>query len=468
MKLRQAYSDRVYFFFLGLLMLFGAVAAAYMAATRHLDWFNLLLLGGLVLAGLAMARPLMRRAMLPFRVDVDSRGWSIRTPKLNQDLRWDEIAAVVLADAPEEVQQRPVPLRSRLLLVPAAGVSLGVPLTEESPVDGRAAVELFRLSDVDYSETRLVRQLAVLAGERFHNSCSYLTWPGDGISLRRFPDEPDHARLMFWLDWRGLLLFVGWYLFVLVPSLLLVGIAAQRNELLGVGVLIAGASLVVAVARRAWHFFGDCRVLAEQEIAVIDGSDLVTGFGLVQRRTSLHAGSVNVLRPGTLKGHGKAWLLAEPGDDGSEVPELLLSDPRTGQLRTEEDLRALAAVLGASSHESDRAAGRQLEELAARAPVVETSPSADEWNDPPAVTYVYDLWSAVQGLGRAVVLLGLPVAVATVGGWAEDEGAAFVGIVLIIAAVCLGAVWLMYALYRILEFLGALLGVASRATRLSS
>lgn len=461
-KLRRSYSERVLVLLFGMLLLAGAVSLPYEAATKGAGWVAWLFCGAVALFGLAMGGRLVWQAVLPLRVDVDSQGWSIRTPRLNRDLRWDEIAAVVLADA--SAAQRPrATAGPRLLLVPGAGVNLGVPLTEENPVDGRAALELFQLDEVDYNEARLTRELSALAGERFHNLCRQLTQPTRAMPLRRFPDGPDHARLMRWLDRQKALRFAGWYLFVLVPPLLLVGLAARYNELLGIVVLVAAAVVIVAGTEKIWVASGDCRGLADEE-AAIDGADLVNGTVGVHRRTNLHSGSVNVLRPGLLKGFGRAWLLASPGHQGHQVADLLLSDPRTGQLRSEEDLRALAAVLGASSQESDRTAGRQLEELAAQAPRSAMLSSTVESDDPPFSVYMYVLWLAVKGVGRAVVLLGVVLTVAMAGGMA-GEGSALVRPALFIVAVCLFGVWVCYALYRTIGLLDALLRVVARALR---
>ncbi|GAB2933957.1 hypothetical protein GCM10027280_22270 [Micromonospora polyrhachis] len=342
-------------------------------------------------------------------------------------------------------------------------MNLGVSPTEENPVDGRAAVELFQLNEVDYDEARFARELVVLAGDRFHNLCRQLTRPTRAIPLRRFPDGPDHARLMRWLDRQKALRFAGWYLFVLVPPLLLVGLAARYNEFLGIVVLVAAAVVIVAGTAKIWVTSGDCRGLADGE-AAIDGADLVNGIAGVHHRTNLYSGSVNVLRSGLLKGFGRAWLLASPGHKGHQVADLLLSDPRTGQLRSEEDLRALVAVLGASSQESDRAAGRQLEELAAQAPRSAMLPSITESGDPPFSVYMYVLWLAVKGVGRAIVLLGVVFTVAMAGGMA-GEGSALVGPALFIIAACLFGVWVCYALYRTIGLLDALLGFAVRALR---
>ncbi|MGC4771638.1 hypothetical protein ACLQ25_22065 [Micromonospora sp. DT44] len=458
-KLRRPYIDRLNPFLFGLVMLGGAASVAYAAVTEDVGWIGLLFCGAVVLFGLVIAVAMLRHAVLPFRVDVDARGWSVRTPKLSRDLRWDEVTAVVLADAPASARPGSPVAAPRLLLVPAAGVNLGVPLTEETGLGGQAAVELFQLSEVDYADELLLRDVAALAGDRFHNLCQQLTRPAGAIPLRRFSDEPDHFRLMRWLDRRKALLFAGWYLLVLVPSLLVIGVVSQRDELLGVIVLVACLAAIVIATRTIWRIFGDCRDLAN-ESAMIDGTNLVIGIDTPSYPMSLHSGIVDILRPGSLKGYGKAWLLTRPGHKGRPAAILLLSDPRTGRLRRRDDLSALEAALRVSPHERDRAAGRQLQELALRAP--EALPTAFSSEARPASAIA--LWQALKGLGRAVVLLGVVATVATGGGWA-GENSAVVGPVLFIVAICLFGVWILYALYRTLGLLDALLTIAARAIR---
>ena len=79
MKLRRPYVDRVYFCMFGLLMLSGAISAAYVAATVSIGWFGLLLFGAAVLAGAAVAPSLLGRAVLSVRVDLDPPGLSVLT-----------------------------------------------------------------------------------------------------------------------------------------------------------------------------------------------------------------------------------------------------------------------------------------------------------------------------------------------------------------------------------------------------
>src|SRR5690349_21358039 len=129
MRLRRPYIDRVLPMAFGLFLVAGAVAAVVEGVRgriRHVPPALIALLIGGWLVWAAVGR---------FRVDVDADGWSVRTRALTRDLRWDDLAAVVLADAPVVGHRLGRP-GAQLLLVPANGVDLGVPLPESSPVDG--------------------------------------------------------------------------------------------------------------------------------------------------------------------------------------------------------------------------------------------------------------------------------------------------------------------------------------------
>ncbi|MFG1917571.1 hypothetical protein [Micromonospora sp. NPDC048898] len=460
MRVRQPYFDRVVLLFFGILLLTGAVGIAY--PLLDVAWVGLFLGAAAVALGLATGGRLVRDAVLPFRVDVDPQGWSVRTPKLKRHLRWDEVAAVVLVDDPAAVGRRT--LRGpRLLLVPAAGVRLGVPLPEKSPVDGRAAIELFELREVKYEEDQFARDLAVLAGELLHDLCRQPVRPTDAVPLRRFPDEPDRARLVRWLDRRRALLFASWYLFVLVPPLLLIEVAALRNELLGVIVLVVSLVVVGVVTSLARRFTESCRDLVDGE-AMIDGSDLMLDPDPTAPRISLLSGIVRVRRPGQLSGFGKAWVLARSADEEPPVPLLLLADPRTGLLRDRDDLRALEAVLRRSADERDRAAGRQLDELAARAPASVASPTLPPSGALSARAHASAVWEAAKGVGRAVVLLGVVVTVMIAGGWVVEQ-TTVVGPALLATAAALFFVWLVYAVYRVVVLLRTLFAIVVRPFR---
>lgn len=471
-KVRRPYFDRLVPLVFGMLLLAGAVGIAY--GLMDIAWVGLFLSAAAVALGLATGGRLVRDAVVPFRVDVDSHGLSVRIPKLNRHLLWDEVAAVVLADAPATADApgtadapatavRRMLRGPRLLLVPAAGVSLGVPLTEKSPVDGQAAVELFELGEVAYKEDQFTRDLALLAGERFHPLFRPPIPPISGVPLRHFPDQTDRARLKRWLDRRRALLFVGWYLLVLVPLLSLTIVATQHNELLGGIVLVVSLVVVGIVTTVVRHFTESCRDLLDDE-ARIDGTDLVIGAGPESPRISLVSGIVTVRQPGQLKGFGEAWVLARSADEEPPVPVLLLADPRTGLLRDRDDLRAVEAVLRDSADERDRAAGRQLDELASQAPTSVALPARPSEGAQPARVHATALWQASKGVGRAVVLLGVVVTVMIAGGWVVEE-TTVVGPALIVSAIGMFVVWIVYAVYRVVVLLRALLMLVARVFR---
>lgn len=104
------------------------------------------------------------------------------------------------------------------------------------------------------------------------------------------------------------------------------------------------------------------------------------------------------------------------------------------------------------------------EKLAAQAPAAECWPSTSTSDDLPASDDLPGLWDALNGVGRAVALLGVVATVALAGGW-SGENSAFVGPALIIVAACLFGVWVLYALSRTMGLVDALLRVAARAFR---
>jgi hypothetical protein len=508
--LLRPYSDRLFSLVFGVFLLGGAVALGGLML-GGLSW------GGWIYCGLAALFTLwlgifsLRYAVLPFRIDVDRVGWTVRTPDLDRYLRWDEIEAVAIAPGPKRSE--------RLIVAPAPGVRLDVPQRLRATLDDRPAVELFRLSEVAYDEAALARDLAELGGDRFQNRVARLTLP-PGVPLGPFPDAPGHARLRRWLNRRTALLFTGWYLLVLLPALTLVVLAADAHELLGAAALLPAVAGVGAALAWAASIFSGCRQLTETS-ATIDGAYLVASAYDIKRRVPLQAGAVAVLPPGSKRGYGKAWLLADTS------PCLLLSSPQTGELRDAGDLRLLSAVLRESAHESDRAAGAELDRLAAElspSPATPTTPappvsapatsaptpaipspapalpapsfsapaspapsfsapaspapatfapatsapvtsapaiSAPATSEPARTADGANLWIALAAIGRVVGWFAVVATVALAGG-AIIETSSFVGPALIFGAVALFGVWVLYALYRVLGLLGALLCFAGR------
>ncbi|WP_433378855.1 hypothetical protein ACQPZX_12435 [Actinoplanes sp. CA-142083] len=471
MTLRRPYADRLFFLFFGGFLLAGTVLLAGLLLDDDLSWAGWLYRGVAALFALWLGIFSLRYAVLPFRIDIDRLGWTVRTPDLDRYLRWDEIDKVAIAPGPKRSE--------RLIVVPATGVTLDVRHSARATLDDRPAVELFRLGEVAYDDGRLARDLAELAGDRFQNRVARLTLPL-GRQLSPFPGPLDHARLRRWLNRRTALLFTGWYLLVLLPALAIVDLAATAHELLGAVVLVAALIGVAAALIRAATIFSDSRRLAHTS-ASIDGPYLVTSAYDIKRRIPLQSGEVAVLPPGSKRGYGKAWLLTDT------TPCLLLSSPHTGHVRSADDLRMLSATLSESPHDSDRAAALELDRLATSSlvtvpldraqlspapasPAPVSSASASSASASPAqISPVQagtadgaNLWLALTAIGRVVGWLAVVATIALAGGTIVDNSS-FVGPALILGAAALFGVWILYALYRILGLLGALMRFAGRA-----
>ncbi|GAB3942743.1 hypothetical protein GCM10027614_30310 [Micromonospora vulcania] len=103
-------------------------------------------------------------ALRPFRFGIGADGLTVRRPGLRRSIRWAEVEALVL-DEPVRQDGRAVP--PRLLLVPAAGVTLGPPMTARHPVDGRPAIELLILDQIREQPEQVSAALTRYAGERY-------------------------------------------------------------------------------------------------------------------------------------------------------------------------------------------------------------------------------------------------------------------------------------------------------------
>jgi hypothetical protein len=115
--------------------------------------------GGVLLGGVALIG-----ALRPFRFAIGPEGLDVRRPGLQRTIRWDEIDALALDQPPRREGRLSSP---RLLAVPAAGVTLGLPPTGHHPVDGRAAVELLDLEQVRDRPEEVAAALTRFAGDRF-------------------------------------------------------------------------------------------------------------------------------------------------------------------------------------------------------------------------------------------------------------------------------------------------------------
>nr|BFE72093.1 hypothetical protein GCM10020092_053940 [Actinoplanes digitatis] len=331
-----------------------------------------LYIGAVSLAFLLMAVSLLWYASERFQVGVDRDGWTVRIGRYRRDLPWAEISAVVIENRVTQGRgRRVVPA---LYLVPEPGVSLDAPRDLRATVEGRPAVRLFDLEEPKIEEKQFVRDLASLAGDRLEVRVYRLSLvllsedarerlndvarerPNGWRTLPAFPPGAAGMRTQRWLNRRRFPLFVGWYLFAVVPALLLTGFAARSHELLGAAVAVLGLLAVVSAYARFVTLFSRATDLVVAELA-ISGTE-VWAIGNRANRDDMHDGKAVVHPPGAKRGYGKAWLLGFP------QAVALLGDPRTGRLRDHDHLRALSAVLRESPHEADRAAARDVDSLA--------------------------------------------------------------------------------------------------------
>ncbi|GIJ70799.1 hypothetical protein [Virgisporangium ochraceum] len=471
MKLRASPATRVFLLLFLAVLLASAAGLGWRLFTDDAPWSGRIIAAAVIAFVVPFCFVGARHALGPFRIDVDERGWRVRTRRLTRDVRWDELAAVVLAHSPAHAgtdgsagtavpTSRRGPGAPRLLLVPADGVDLGVEATGSSPVDGRPALELFALDDVVYGEVRFVRDLSALAGGRFHNRCAHLTRPPGATPLHRFPDRSAHLRLTRWLGLRETGVFLGWYVLVLALPLALTVLAARWDVLLGVLALLATAVATIAGTATVLSIFHGCRSLAAVP-AMIDGRELLTGHGDAIARTDLHSERIRVTPGGARAGYGRASLLVTANDAGRPSPVLLLSDPRTGDPRDRDDLRALAAVLRDSPHGTGRDAARHLDALAAGAPPPRPR---DPDDDLPASEDPVDLRGALAGMLRPLALGGCVATVAAAAALTYDAAPPIAAIFIVTASVLTG-VWFIYTLICVRRLADAVLTPSTRATR---
>jgi hypothetical protein len=420
-----------------------------------------LCIGVVSLVALLMVAGFLWYALQRFQVGVDRDGWTVRIGRYRRDVRWAEISAVVIEN--REIAGRGRRVVPALYLVPEPGVSLDAPSDLRATVDGRPAVRLFDLTEPKIEEKQFVRDLASLAGDRLEVRVYRLSLVllsenarerlnGDarerqtgGIALPAFPPGAEGPRTQRWMNRRRFLLFVGWYLFAVVPALLLTGFAGRQNELLGAAVAVLGLFAVVAAYAQFVTLFSHATILVEAKLA-ISGTELVWVVGDRTRRDDMHDGKAVVLPPGAKRGYGKAWLLGFPH------AVVLLGDPRTGRLRGHDDLCALSAVLGESPHEADRAAARDVDSLAVQSQVGNAAQPGDAGNA--------GVWISLTKTGRVLAWAVVVGSVLLAGGWML-ESTRYLGGAVIFLSVPLATGWAVYALYRVF----ALLGVAWQAVR---
>jgi hypothetical protein len=459
-KLRRRRADRAYKVIVGLLLLAGVTITAVLtlrAARQDWYWFDWFALAFWLVLFFLAGIWLIRRAASRFAIDIDADGWSLRLPSVERRLGWGQITAVVVADVLDRGGPRNDVPDTRLFLVPAFGLEAA---TGHSPLDGQPALDLCRLDEVAEDEDRFVEELAVLAGDRLHDLRRSQP-PAGAVRLTEFPAGSDLARWHLRLDRRKAVVFSGWYLLVLVPVLVLVVLATQWHQAVGFVLLMPGGAALIFGFFKAMSLYGDGRSLTDRA-ARVDGSTLRITSERSEGSADLHSGTMLVLPPGTLKGTGRAWVLAHRGPRGNPIPDLLLTDPRTGCARQRADLTALTEALRTSPHETDQVAGRDLADLATR--TSSTDGPSPPWPADSRVRLAHDLWRTVKALIR-IVPLALVVATVALAGTVVLESAPFIGNAILIAALLLFAVWCVYALYRLHAFVIRFLWTVAQAFR---
>lgn len=447
MNLRRPVSSRVLLVVFAALMVWLVGYLVSLQFTVGGSVSGRLCIGVISLIALLMAGSFLWYALQRFQVDADRNGWTVRIGRYRRALRWAEISAVVIEN--REIEGRGHRMVPALYLVPGPGVSLTVPSDLRATVDGQPAVRLFDLADPKIEEEQFVRDLASLAGDRLEvrvHRLNLMLLSEDarqrltgGKVLPAFPPGSEGVRTQRWLNRRRFLLFVGWYLFAVVPALLLTGFAARLHELLGAAIAVLGLLAVVAAYAQFVTLFSHATDLVDTEVAIA-GTELVRVIGDRTHRDDMHGGKAVVLPPGAGRGYGKAWLLGFPH------AVVLLGDPRTGRLRDHADLRALSAVLRESPHEADRAAARDIDSLALRSQAGDpTEPGGAENTR---------LWTSLTKAGR-ILAWAVVVGSVLLAGGRMLESTPYLGGAIILICVPLATVWALYALYRILTLLGA-------------
>jgi hypothetical protein len=134
------------------------------------DWVTWAFMG--VLGLLVVAGVLPR---LLSRIDIGPEGLTVRLvrlfePRVKVVAPWGAIDTVIL-DQPRHGRRSQSrghpPQPARLLVVPAAGVDLGLPATHRSPLDGRACILLLSFNQVRDSPDEVAQALAQYGGSRF-------------------------------------------------------------------------------------------------------------------------------------------------------------------------------------------------------------------------------------------------------------------------------------------------------------
>jgi hypothetical protein len=120
----------------------------------------------LALLAMAIGFALIRVAMTPFSFEIGPDGLKVRDRGLNRRWDWSLIEKILLVPGTVGVTERPRQ-PAQLLLIPMAGVKLGVPLTERSPTDRRACLLLLDFRRVREQPAAVADALRGYCRQRF-------------------------------------------------------------------------------------------------------------------------------------------------------------------------------------------------------------------------------------------------------------------------------------------------------------
>ncbi len=132
------------------------------AARRSLTTGTVVAIFVLVVVGIALLAPARR----PFRFVVGADGLVVRLPGMDRRIAWPEIEAILLVPSVAAVA-RDKRRAAELLLIPAAGVDLGIPLSGRSPVDERPALPVVDFGEVRERPDQVAQALTTFGGECF-------------------------------------------------------------------------------------------------------------------------------------------------------------------------------------------------------------------------------------------------------------------------------------------------------------
>ncbi len=139
-----------------LFLTIGAVVLRSLVPSPTLTW----ILSGVVLVTVGVV---VVDRLKPFRFHIGADGLDLRVAGLNRLVPWAEIDAIVL-DQPAPTAGGNSP---SLLLVPATTSTIDRPLSDRSPVDGRAGLVLIDLDRVQQPADEVAAALARFGGSRF-------------------------------------------------------------------------------------------------------------------------------------------------------------------------------------------------------------------------------------------------------------------------------------------------------------